>query len=290
MSSLTAPAVFQQTGTPSASIREVMKLPSIELPKFKGNVREWLPFWSQFRKIHDDLSVRREDKFQYMIQATVPDSRANELVNSFPPTAENYDKVITCLKNRFGRDDLVVEFYVRELLGLVLQNAVNNNKKTSVVALYDKVESYIRALGTLGVTTDKCAAMLYPLVESSLPEEVLRAWQRSGVREIADINGQQEPKDRLTKLLEFLQTEVENEERIDMTLTGFGLSAEQEKGKRNRGKNDFKDVATASVLFVSEENKVVNCIFCKSNHESRECEEAQKLNLSERSEVVKKKR
>lgn len=96
----------------------------------------------------------------------MPDSRANELVNSFPPTAENYDKVITCLKNRFGRDDLVVEFYVRELLGLVLQNAVKNNKKTSVAALYDKVESYIRALGTLGVTTDKCAAMLYPLVES----------------------------------------------------------------------------------------------------------------------------
>lgn len=119
---------------------------------------------------------------------------------------------------------------------------------------------------------------------------MLRAWQRSGVREIADINGQHEPKDRLTKLLEFLQTEVENEERIDMALTGFRLSAEQEKSKRNRGKSDFKDVATASVLFVSKENKAVNCIFCKSNHESRDCEEARKLNLSERSEVVKKER
>lgn len=57
MSSLTASAVFQKPGTSLASIRDVMKLPSIELPKFKGNVREWLPFWSQFRKIHDDLSV-----------------------------------------------------------------------------------------------------------------------------------------------------------------------------------------------------------------------------------------
>ncbi|KYM87380.1 hypothetical protein ALC53_03567 [Atta colombica] len=53
---------------------------------------------------------------------------------------ENYVKAITSLKNRFGRDDLE----------------------------------------TLGVTTDKCAAILYPLIESSLPEEVLWEWQRSG--------------------------------------------------------------------------------------------------------------
>lgn len=77
------------------------------------------------------------------------------------------------LKNRFGRDEVIVKFYVRELLSLVLQNAVKGNKRSSLASLYDKVECYIRALKTLGVTTDKCAAMLYPLVESSLPEEVL---------------------------------------------------------------------------------------------------------------------
>lgn len=65
---------------------------------------------------------------------------------------------------------------MRELLGLVLQNATKNDKKLLLSTIYDKLESYIRALETLGVTTDKCAAMLYPLVESSLPEEVLRAW------------------------------------------------------------------------------------------------------------------
>ncbi|KYQ59851.1 hypothetical protein ALC60_01239 [Trachymyrmex zeteki] len=106
-----------------------------------------------------------------------------ELVKSFSPTGENYVKAITSLKNRFGRDDIVLEFYVRELLGLVLQNALKGNKKLALSGIYDKVECYIRALEILGVTTDKCAAMLYPLVESSLPEEVLRAWQRSGQRE-----------------------------------------------------------------------------------------------------------
>lgn len=120
---------------------------------------------------------------QYLQQAMISDSRAFELVRSFPPTGENYVKVITSLKNRFGRDDIIVEFYVRELLGLVLQNSVKGNKRSSLTSLYDKLECYIRALETLSVTTNKCATMLYPLVESSLPEEVLREWQRSGQRE-----------------------------------------------------------------------------------------------------------
>ena len=78
------------------------------------------------------------------------------------------------MKARFGRDDTVVEFYVRELLELVLQNVTTGDKMT-LTNIYDKVELYIRALETLGVTTDKCTAMLYPLVESALSEEVLRA-------------------------------------------------------------------------------------------------------------------
>lgn len=170
--------------TVSTNMAKTSKFPKLELPKFSGNVKDWLPFWSQFKKINDDSSITNEDRFQYLLQATIPDSRANELVKSFPPTGDNnYEKAITSLKNRFGRDDIIVEFYVRELLSLVLQNAVKGKLKLSLASIYDKIECYIRALESLGVTTDKCAAMLYPLVESSLPEEVLRAWQRSGQRE-----------------------------------------------------------------------------------------------------------
>jgi len=119
----------------------------------------------------------------FNISCRVLDSKASELVNSFPPTGANYRKAISSLKNRFGRDDIVVEFYVRKLLGLVLQNATKGGKKPTLGSLYDKLESSMRALETLGVTTDKCASMLYPLVESALPEDVLRIWQPSGQRE-----------------------------------------------------------------------------------------------------------
>lgn len=78
------------------------KLPKLELPKFSGMTKEWLPFWSQFKKIHDDPAISNEDKFQYLYQVTLPDSRAKEIVQNFPPTRENYVKAIASLKNRFG--------------------------------------------------------------------------------------------------------------------------------------------------------------------------------------------
>ena len=68
-------------------------------------MREWLQFWSQFKKIHEDETIEKEEKSQYLMQAMVRDS----MVNSFPPTAANYNRVISGLKNHFGKDELLVE-------------------------------------------------------------------------------------------------------------------------------------------------------------------------------------
>ncbi|GFU66618.1 uncharacterized protein TNCV_3111021 [Trichonephila clavipes] len=69
-----------------------------------------------------------------------PKSKAERLVLSFPATAENYPKAIDQLKERFGREDLLVQIYVRELLNLVMKNAVSGRTKTDLSALYDELE------------------------------------------------------------------------------------------------------------------------------------------------------
>ena len=144
----------------------------------------------------------------------VRDSRASELVNSFSPTAANYDKVISGLKNRFGKDELLVEVYVRELLELVLNNATLFKKYT-----------------------------------------------------IADVS-----KDQLTKLMEFLQAEVENEERIALAVGRFGTSSDKSKTKEERrfekrGKSDSDaEIPTAAELAALKENKAVTCIFCSGSY------------------------
>ena len=55
----------------------------------------------------------------------VKDSRAFEVVNSFPLTADNYEKAIHSLESRFGQKDLLIEYYVHELLKLILSKNKN---------------------------------------------------------------------------------------------------------------------------------------------------------------------
>ena len=153
------------------------KLPKLEFRKFGGDIKDWLPFWNQFQKIVKDDEISPDDKFQYLLQATVAGSRAREIVESFPPTCENYSKAVASLKARFGREELLVEVYVREVLKIII-SAHQDKESISLSSLYDKLESHLRALETLGLTTNTCSAMLFPLVESCFPEEFLRAWHR----------------------------------------------------------------------------------------------------------------
>lgn len=43
------------------------KLPKIELPKFNGELKDWLQFWSLFKNIHEDPSITKEDKLHYLV-------------------------------------------------------------------------------------------------------------------------------------------------------------------------------------------------------------------------------
>ncbi|XP_031349539.1 uncharacterized protein LOC116175519 [Photinus pyralis] len=259
-------------------------LSKLQIPKFEGSVKEWLPFWSQFKKYHEDPTLSNEVKFQYLLQATVEKSSAKNIVTSFPPTGDNYEKAIESLKNRFGRDDLVKQFYVRELLALVLQNA-SDTRKPKLSDLYDKLGSHLRALNSLGVMKKDYATLLYPLVESCLPEEVLRAWKQFSRKDGLTT----ESHDQLTQLMTFLELEVCDQETIKMAMTGFNITANQEGRKQLRGKQTYEvqgDVATANALFVSKSN--LSCIFCNGEHENNKCTVARKLNFDERKNIVKR--
>ncbi|GFV11469.1 uncharacterized protein TNCV_1695931 [Trichonephila clavipes] len=115
------------------------------------------------------------------------------------------------LKARFGREELLVEYYVRELLTLVVKNATKS--KLSITQLYDEIESHLRSLDSIGMTSDKYSAMLFPLVESCIPEDILRVWLRNSVSEEKSYSA------RLTQLLNFLRAEVEGEKRITLAVS-----------------------------------------------------------------------
>ncbi|GBO36352.1 hypothetical protein AVEN_185825-1 [Araneus ventricosus] len=133
---------------------------------------------------------------------------------SFPPTTQKYTKVTESLKDRFGQEDMLVEMHIRELLMLVIKNV---GRSLTVHTVYNKLEPAIRALETLGIISEKCAPLLYPSAESSLSEDILRTCRRI-------VDTYPTPADLLGKLMKFIKTEVEAEQRISMAMDGFGHS------------------------------------------------------------------
>ncbi|GBM65477.1 hypothetical protein AVEN_240799-1 [Araneus ventricosus] len=191
-----------------------LKLPKFEL-KFSGDPKEFFTFWSIFSKIHESDDLTEIDKFQYLYQCVVPESRAAGLISSFTFTTENYSKAIQQVKARFGREDLLVQIYVRDLLSLLKKNAVAGKNSPDLATLYDLLETKLRALKNLGRTKEKIADFREPFVESCLPEIVLRTWERSRISGVTD------DQRALEKLMSFLHHEVETEEMINLSREGF---------------------------------------------------------------------
>ncbi|KAJ8941034.1 hypothetical protein NQ318_015510 [Aromia moschata] len=258
------------------------KLPPLEFKHYDGSIKDWLAFWSQFKKIHEDESIDDHDKIEYLIQATVAGSKARQLVESYPAMSENYQKIISSMLSRFGREDLQIEVYVREVLKLILTNAASQ-QKMEIATLHDQIETQLRALETLGITSDKCSALLYPLIESCLPHELLRAWQRSASfskcepEDVSNGSSTCTLEIRLKKLMAFLKHEVENEQRITLASEGFGLSERKVHAKPSTKKQG--DIPTATGLINHE---VSGCIFCSSPHDSNLCFKAQKMSLEQK--------
>ncbi|GFU02162.1 integrase catalytic domain-containing protein [Trichonephila clavipes] len=186
---------------------------------------------------------------QYLLQ---PHSKAERLVLSFPATAANYSKAIEQLKERFGRDDLLVQIYVRDLLGLVMKNAVKERSKTDLTYMYEELEGKLRALESLGRTQEKYGDFLIPLVESCLPEETLLAWERSRNHESTQNTRS------LEHLMNFLRKEVQGEEMVQLARTGFGP---QHNFRKNNAPVECvrqSDLATTSAL-VSLDAEPLTC-------------------------------
>ncbi|XP_059057799.1 uncharacterized protein LOC131851326 [Achroia grisella] len=186
------------------------------LPRYDGDVKKWIGFWGKFKKIHEDISIDESMKFQYLLQSMEPGSPAAILVESF---SSNYQKAVKQLKEQFGRDDLLIQIYVRELLTLVQDQT--RGSATQIGVLYDKLKTQLYALDSLNVTTDKYASMLRPLVESALPIELLCNWEQTEFYE-------KDQSDYFNNLLNFIKQEVESEECFnisDLVRVDYGQSS-----------------------------------------------------------------
>ncbi|UYV65562.1 hypothetical protein LAZ67_3004702 [Cordylochernes scorpioides] len=261
---------------------EKIRLPTIELPKFSGNLMDWLTFWAQFEKIHLDIRLKDSDKFYYLLQSLSVDTEAYKIVSIYPLTDENYSKAIDALRRRYANPDLLLQIYVRELLKLVIDSA-SGKKKLSFHELYYRIQSYLGSLKSLNLESASPDTWLYPLVESCLSDELLLAWQRRSQFVKLDVEHQT----RLDQLMDFLEKEILIQQNIQLAKGGFRI-AETSDQERKKGFNKKKnDIPTVTGL---QQTELGGCIFCEKKHASQNCFAAKKMSLEEKRKVIREKK
>ncbi|GFY42016.1 integrase catalytic domain-containing protein [Trichonephila inaurata madagascariensis] len=197
-----------------------------------------------------------------------PDSKAARLISSFTITAENYPKAVEQLKLRFGREDLLVQIYVSDLLSLVLKNATTAKNSPDLATLYVMLETKLRALESLGRTKERFSDFLEPLVESCLPENVLRAWERRRISE---------------------STDDATKEMIRLAREGFGKDRGSGAIRKYCQRSVHKDESTAATLISSTTGAKLNCIFCDHPDLSQDCQKLSDMRYEDRkSQVIRK--
>ncbi|BES96686.1 Retrotransposon protein [Nesidiocoris tenuis] len=282
-----------------------LKLPKLVPKQYDGSLKDWIQFWAIFERIHMSDEYDDSTKFQYLIMFTTENSPARELIESFPPLPENYHKAINQLKSRFGREELLIELYVRELLKLVLIRA-KENQALSLRTLYDKLETQLRALETLGVTSDKFTYFLTPLIESALPDAILKDWEKeNSTRQAAkefDGQKQEENSDKMQNLLCFLRREVESEERLALARDAFSdgvthdtsSSSVTPKGSKRffnakKEVNNSQLCTAAGLINNVKPQKLNTCLFCDGSHSSDNCMKVRDRPFEEINALVREK-
>ncbi|GFR16206.1 transposon Tf2-6 polyprotein [Trichonephila clavata] len=127
-----------------------------------------------------------------------------------------------------------------------------------------------------------CGVILYPLVESSLPINVLRSFerQRKGLENELKLSS-------LDAIIHFLKNEVETEEKIRLSRTDIFHFSSERKNAAPANSRDRKPSATE--LFISHKSNDNLCMFCFKNHETRSCKKAYFIPLDEKLSVIKRK-
>nr|GBL65170.1 hypothetical protein AVEN_27691-1 [Araneus ventricosus] len=169
---------------------KVMKMPRLQMSTFYGDSSKWLDFWNQFEcTIHNNGNLSKTEKFTYL--KSLLSGNALSAISGFVLSDRNYDSSIEILKDRFGRQDIVISSHMNKLLSIEPVRNISNVK--ALRKLFDECEIQIRSLESLNVTSGSYGNLLCPIILQKIPEELNFEFNR---------NRKEQSNDKITKKAE----------------------------------------------------------------------------------------
>ncbi|XP_071042324.1 uncharacterized protein [Parasteatoda tepidariorum] len=235
-----------------------IKLPKIVIPKFSGNISDWLTFWNSFEtSIHKNKSLDDVSKFNYLKAHLC--GTALETIGGFAISSENYVKAIDLLEQRFGRKETLINNHMSQLLEITPLKRSGDVKNFR--QLFDKIQIHIRSLESLGISSDTFSTLLSPVILKSIPNDLL-----------FEFNKEFGEKYSLTVLINFLNKQLIAKEKTDLMRVKEKqnsppnineVSWRHHKRGEREVKYDGERNPTANELFVYDStSKARSCPFC----------------------------
>ena len=145
-----------------------VKLPKLILKTFDGDILKWKQFEEMYEAaIHNNNRIANVQKFLYLLGYL--EKAPKEAIENFPLTNENYIQAWQLLNERYGNPQLIISTHMNNLIKL---DKVNGANVKDLRALYDKIESNLRALKSIGIQQEQVGPLLIPIVLEKLPNVV----------------------------------------------------------------------------------------------------------------------
>ncbi|XP_063416141.1 uncharacterized protein LOC134697785 [Mytilus trossulus] len=242
------------------------RLPKLTLPTFNGNILEWPSFWDSYESaVHYNPTLTDVQKFNYL-KAQL-ENEAAQTIAGFSLTNANYAEAVNVLIERFGQTHKITQAHLQALLDITPPR----DDLISLRMFYDKMESLVRGLESLGQTQDSYGNLLVPIIINKLPGEI----RKHLAREHGTTNW------LLRDLRRSINKEIQIMEAGQVTQTESGISYSTLFAGANSQRNH-----NASTRNVNQHLTEKPCIFCKDIHSPANCQKVR--DLDERIAIVKR--
>ncbi|XP_068692506.1 uncharacterized protein [Montipora foliosa] len=263
---------LESVGTAQGHLQAVhthAKLPKLELKKFHGNPIEWYPFWESFESaVHKNSNLSGVDKFNYL--KSLLTGIAQSVVTGLALTSSNYEKAVELLKRRFGNRQVVISTHMEALTKIPKVASASEVKRLR--SLYDTVESHVRGLESMEISSEMYGCFLTPIIMQKLPEEFRIAISRNLESETWD----------LKEILSEFHKELQLREQCLVNPKDVRPSNSFQRGESLQ--------STSALYSESAKNKQFSrvwCSFCNQNHQSSKCNVV--TSAESRKQVLRKK-
>ena len=160
------------TRVTTSSAHQNARLPKLTLPTFNGEQLQWETFWDSFdAAVNSNTGLSDVQKFDYLRAQVHGDAAC---VIGFPLTNSNYAHSVALLREQFGQTYKLGNAHMEALLNL----GKPSNTLPSLQAFHDSIEQHMRALSSLGRSSELYGPLLTSSILSKLPTEIKKHMAR----------------------------------------------------------------------------------------------------------------